>query len=138
MHRTTVDTNDIFVCVCLGFACVVSGGRGKKPGNLRLSRRCSGPRVPCDRKLGSRNGWRRAPPASSGWRKKGGLAAACEAATGDRQGPDADGAVVARHRARLSVGAQETVQNVGVIMLASETDAGIQRSVAMIAIESAC
>src|ERR1700760_3994260 len=52
MHRTTVDTNDILVCVCLGFACVVSGGRGKKPGNLRLSRRCSGPRVPCDRKLG--------------------------------------------------------------------------------------
>src|ERR1700759_1505064 len=53
MHRTTVGTNDILVCVCLGFSCVVSGGRGKKPGNLRLSRRCSGPRVPCDRKLGT-------------------------------------------------------------------------------------
>ena len=52
MHITTVDANDIPVRVCLGFLCVVSGGRGKNPGNLRLSRRCSRPRVPCDRKLG--------------------------------------------------------------------------------------
>ena len=50
MHVTTGDANDIPVCVCLGFWHVVSGGRGKNPGMLRLSRCRSRPRVPCDRK----------------------------------------------------------------------------------------
>jgi hypothetical protein len=52
MHVITRNASDILVRVCLGFLRFLGNGRSKNPGNLRLSGRCSRPRVPCDRKPG--------------------------------------------------------------------------------------